>query len=251
MKIVDLEQGSEEWLEFRRGKITGTRLGDIWTAKGYLKVDLVKTLADSGVEIPKGATMAQLKQMLTPESESSLWSQTWAAQQKKLGFYETIAERLGLPRDHEDRMDRGLRLEQEAADLFSQKTGKELETVGCWVSDVDDRIINSPDRPVKPKKKGIYTEAVEIKCLSPARHIQAVVENVVPEEFESQKVQYFVVNKHLETLYFLFYDPSIASVPYHVVKVTRKELGDKPELYLKFQVDQLREMDEIVERLAF
>jgi predicted phage-related endonuclease len=34
MKVLNLEQGSDEWLEFRRGKIGGTALGDIVVKRG-------------------------------------------------------------------------------------------------------------------------------------------------------------------------------------------------------------------------
>lgn len=204
MKVIDLKQGSDEWHEYRKGKISGTMLSELYSKRGT----------------------------------------------RKIGFYELVAERLAIEPDDENRMDRGLRLEQEAIDLFSEKTGKEVERHGIWVHDKYPSIIVSPDGAI-PDTSGKYTAAVEVKCLSSARHLQAVIENKVPDEFEAQKLQYFIVNTHLETLYFVFYDPRIASVPYHVITVTREELGDFPETYLQFQLDQLKEVDAIVERLAF
>jgi putative phage-type endonuclease len=203
MKIVDIVQGSEEWLEYRKGKISGTMLGDLYSKRGN----------------------------------------------RKLGFYELIAENLALDPDDENRMDRGLRLEDEAAQLFAEKYNKKLEQVGVCVHDLYPRIINSPDRLIKDGK--VYKEAVEIKCLSPARHIQAIVDNKVPEEYEAQKLQYFIVNPELQKLYFVFYDPRIAATPFHVVEVTRAELGDLPDKYLKFQLEQIEEIDGILEKLAF
>jgi putative phage-type endonuclease len=204
VQIVNLEQGSDEWFDYRKGKISGTMLADLYSKRGN----------------------------------------------RKLGFYELIAERLALDPDDENRMERGLRLEDEAAELFAQQTGKKLEVVGVCVHDKYPSIINSPDRLIKGKS-GKYTEAVEIKCLSPSRHLQAVIENEVPDEFEAQKLQYFIVNPDLEKLYFVFYDPRIPTVPLHSVEVTREELGDTPERYLKFQLEQLEEVDKIIERLAF
>lgn len=201
--INDFEQGSDEWKEFRRGKISGTRLGEVYSPRGG----------------------------------------------RKIGFYEVIAERLSLEPDGEDRMERGLRLEQEAIDLFCDVMEKKVERPAVCVSDINPNIIQSPDGLIKKGKK--YTEAVEVKCISPARHIQAVVENEVPKEFESQMIQYFIVNEHLEKLYFVFYDPRIVAVPLHIIEVTREELGDRIGKFQAFQLEQLREMDEIVERLSF
>lgn len=203
MKIVDLKQGSDEWLEYRKGKISGTMLSTLYSKRGN----------------------------------------------RKLGFYELIAERLAIDPDEENRMDRGLRLEEEAIELFTSETGKVVERVGVCVHSEYPEVIQSPDGLIK--SNGKYTEAVEVKCLSPARHLQAHIEDKVPSEYEAQKVQYFIVNPDLQVLHFVFYDPRIVSVPYSRIEVTREELKDLPEKYLAFQLEQLAEVDSIVERLAF
>lgn len=246
MKIIELEQGSEKWLEFRRGKITGTRLGDVYSDKLYNATDVKRELYANKIEFKKSAPIAELEALLPSSSIAKLRE----GAPKKVGFYETIAERLAIPADDERPMDRGLRLEEEASEEFTKRYKKELEIVGCWQSDEDPRIINSPDRQVKPKK-GKITEAVEIKCLGSARHIEAVIENIIPSTYESQVIQYFIVNPDLEKLYFVFYDPRLQSVPFYCIEVTREELGDKPEKYKQFQLEQLKQMDEIVARLAF
>jgi hypothetical protein len=206
MIIKDFEQGSEEWLEFRKGKVSGTRLGEFYSPRGT----------------------------------------------RKQGFYKTIAERLALDPDDENRMDRGLRLEAEAREEFEKRTGKNVTCVGVCISELHPRIINSPDGLIKEKPRSkFYTEALEIKCLSPARHLEAVIENVIPKEFESQVAQYFVVNEKLERLYVLFYDPRIVSVPYHVITVERGSIEDKIQAFTDFQLEELNEIDKIVERLSF
>lgn len=203
MKIVNKEQGSDEWLEYRKGKISGTTLGNLYSKRGT----------------------------------------------RKIGFYELIAESLALEPDDENRMERGLRLEDEAIGMFQLGSAKTVERVGICVHDKYPDIINSPDGLIK--NKGKYTEAIEIKCLSPARHLQAVIENKVPSEYESQVLQYFIVNPDLETLYFIFYDPRIEAVPMHIIDVHRKDLGDEPDEFLTFQLEQLKEIKTIIEKLAF
>jgi hypothetical protein len=248
MILVDMKQGSEEWLKFRQGRISGTGLADIWAARQYTKDDIIRVLEANNIEFKKSALKGELEKLLSDKDKAVLASEA----EKKLGFYQVIAERLSLDPDSEPRMDRGLRLEEEAGELFTKRTGKKLIRTGCCVSDHDPRIINSPDFLVQPPSgAAIYMEAVETKCLSPARHLQAAIENQVPDEFFTQKVQYFVVNEYLETLYFVFYDPRIATLPMHIIPVTREELGDWPAIMLQFQLDRLKEIDEIVEKLAF
>lgn len=204
MKIIDVTQQSEAWEEFRKGKISGTMLSDLYSKRGT----------------------------------------------RKIGFYQVIAERLAIEPDGENPMDRGLRLEDEAISAFTNRTAKLVERVGICQHDYYPSIINSPDGLIR-NKDGVYTEAVELKCLSSARHLEAVITNEIQSEFEAQKIQYFIVNPDLQTLYFVFYDPRVGSHPLHIIEVTRESLGDLPELYLKFQLAQLKEIDEIVERLAF
>lgn len=203
MQIIDVEQRSDEWRDYRKGKISGTMLSDLYSKRGN----------------------------------------------RKLGFYELIAERLAIDPDDENRMDRGIRLEDEALEQFTLATGKKVQQVGLCVHDDYPEIINSPDGLILNGDK--YTEAVEIKCLSSPRHLQVVIEDEVPDEFEAQKIQYFIVNPDLQTLYFIFYDPRVISKPLHIKEVTRLELGDLPEKYLAFQLSQLKEVDAIVEKLAF
>jgi len=249
MQIVELKQNTELWLEFRKGKIKGSSLAAMWSARAYTKDDVVNLLTARGVEFKKSAKKADLEALLTEEEKAVLASEA----DKKLEFYNIIAEQLCTAPDDEKRMDRGHRLEDIGAMRFAEEFNKEVEVVGCCVSDVDPRIINSPDRLIVPKKPGIYTEAVEVKCLSPARHLQAIIENEIPEEFFTQKVQYFCVNENLQKLYFVFYDDRFKykNLQMHVIEVTRESLGHWPETMLKYQVAQLKDMDAIIERLAF
>jgi len=203
MKIIDVEQRSDEWLELRRGKISGTILGDIYSKRGG----------------------------------------------RKIGFYQIIAERLGLDPNDENRMDRGNRLEDEAIELFEKKKRVKTIKAGLCVSSFSKDVINSPDRLIKINGK--YAGAVEAKCLSPARHLQAVIEDTIPPEFESQKIQYFVVNDDLQVLYFVFYDPRIPSIPLHIIKVLRSDIQDQVDFFKKWQIDTLKEIEEIIERLTF
>lgn len=208
MKILDIEQNSEEWEEFRKGKISGSKLGDV-----------------------------------VPRRDSGL---------RKDGFYQLVADRIAIQPDGEPPMDRGHRLEIEAIATFRKITGLSIVENSCvWVSDTDENMMVSPDAYVKPGKNGKITHAVEIKCLASHKHIRAIIEGKYPDEYREQILQYFIVNDDLETLYFVMYDDRVPSHPIEIFQILRSEVEEKLELYKEKQLEVLKEINEIVERLAF
>lgn len=165
---------------------------------------------------------------------------------KKIGFYELIAERLAVEPENENPMDRGVRLEDEAIQRFSKETGKEVNTdLVIWERDDNESIAISPDGTIGE------TEAVEVKCLSSARHMEAFLTNKVPDELEMQVIQYFIVNEKLETLYSVFYDPRIPVKDYFVIETKREKIADDIENYYAYQRDILKEVQDIVNELTF
>lgn len=211
----------EEWLAYRRGKITGTRLKDLYSKR------------DSG--------------------------------KKKIGFYELIAERLGLPPDtDENSMERGSRLEGDAVDRFVAETGKKVDkSLLVWARDEDESIALSPDGVIGK------SEALEVKCLSSARHIEAYLTKKVPDDYELQVMQYFVVNDKLKKLYFAFYDPRFSMfdlegkvalkkdkptrkiLDFFWLEIKRADVQEDVEQYLAFEKAVLAEVKEIVNELSF
>lgn len=192
----------DSWLEFRKGKITGSKLGDIIVKRG------------TG---------------------------------KKIGFYELIADRLSVPEPgNETPMDRGTRLESEALEKCEGLIAKNIKNdLVMWVSDIDDSIAYSPDGLISKSK------VIEVKCLSSAKHLQAYFEKKIPDEYEEQYVQAFIVNEKLVTLYFVFYDPRISAVPLHWIEVNREDIEDKIEQYLEYQKQVLKEVEALVNSLSF
>lgn len=164
---------------------------------------------------------------------------------KKIGFYELIAERLGVPADGENPMDRGTRLEPEAIEEFKKATGKEVDTsLIIWEREDNESIAISPDGFIGE------TEAVEAKCLSSARHIEAFLTQEIPSEYEYQKLQYFIVNDKIQTLYFAFYDPRVLAKPFFIIEVLRESVQAEVDQYLSYQRDILTEVDVIVNKLT-
>lgn len=200
MKRINIEQNTSEWQEWRKGKITGSRLGDIIVKRG------------NG---------------------------------RKLGFYEVLAERLALIEPYEDPMERGHRLENVALKEYEEITGKKVKNEGVWVSDISDYIAISPDGEINSK------EAVEVKCLSSAKHLQAFFEQKVPSEYEEQIIQYFIVNEKLKALHVIFYDPRIPSKTLHVITVNRVDIEEEIETYKEYQLEALADIEDKINQLTF
>lgn len=143
-------------------------------------------------------------------------------------------------------MDRGHRCEPEALELFSKEMGiDEIDTTQFWISDDHEDIALSPDGVVDRET------AIEVKCLSAAKHLQAFFEKKIPSDYEFQVLQYFIVNPDLQTLYFVFYDPRVTAKPLHWIEVKREEVEDDVATYLQFQLDTLKDIEALVEQLAF
>ena len=163
----------------------------------------------------------------------------------RAGFYEIIAERVAVPATQETAMDRGNRLEEIAIEEFEKITKKKVsKDLVIWYRDDEKNIAISPDGFIGK------TEAVEVKCLSSARHIEAWLTNKIFPEFESQVIQYFIVNESLRKLYFVYYDPRVPK-PLFWIEVNRKEVQDKVEEYLKLERIALKKIKEIEDQLTF
>lgn len=199
MKIKQFPN-EEEWLDARRGKITGTRLGNL----------------------------------LSKRDKKPL-----------LAYYELLAERIALPATNEPVMDRGKRLEDEAVERFAKETGKKVKNeLVLWYRDDNENIAISPDASIGK------TEAIEVKCLSSALHIKAWLTKEIPDDYEFQVLQYFIVNDKLKKLYFVFYDPRMPKdLFWH--EVTRTSVKERIDEYLELERRVLSEIDSLEQQFTF
>ena len=198
-KYNEIEQGTEDWHQIRKGKITGT------TLKGI---------------------------MGTPKA-------------RKTALYEILAERLtvGVDMEYENAMERGLRLESDAVAMFELEKDKKVELTGFCEDDTNPMIANSPDGLIGE------TEAIEVKCLGGTNHIKMWLENVIPEEYFWQVVQYFIVNEKLEKLYFVGYNPDIPIHSLHIIEVERDNILEDIKKAKVAQEMFLGEVEEIIKTL--
>ena len=166
----------------------------------------------------------------------------------KKGFYEVIAERVAIPSNGENVMDRGHRLETEAIERFEKETNKTINTdLVIWSRKDNEDIAISPDGFIDGKK---ITEACEVKCLNSASHIEAYLTKEIPSEYEYQKLQYFIVNDDLQVLYFIFYDPRMPK-DFFYFTITRESVKEQIEEYLKLERETLEEIKRIETELTF
>lgn len=296
-RIVNLKQNTEEWMEFRKGKIGGSALGSIWSQPTMNAEDIKKLLMSRGFNFKahlkrlqkenprkKVITLEDMKALLTQEDKDELHAQA----DRKIGYYEILAEQVSIaPEDDEDEeqwrnaMDRGHGLEDAGAQDAARILGKTVAKIGCFVTDapegtsqaersIYDNIYSSPDRIILPdgvdpkkymdeegelimevyeKKPFKITEEMEVKCLKASKHLMAWDTRKVPEDYWSQKIQYFITNENLQTLYFVFHNPLVPIMPTFVLVITRKSLGHWPETMLRYQRRTIKGMEAFRERL--
>ena len=222
MKIIKISQSGdrENWLELRKGVITST------------KAKKVKPLS-------RGKTLPA-------------------------GIYELLAERIAISKDGEPERDRGLRLENEALILTQEKYNLDFELdAGMWFSD-DMKLAVSPDASEVSDKP---TYAGEAKCLDTKNHVQAILTDyqnkqlanynpldslkIGTSDYTQQVIQYFVINKDLETLYFTLYDDRVVleNVTHYVIIIKREhvaEYADSQELYERDAIVKVNHMIKIL-----
>lgn len=203
MKIIEVEQGSTEWMSFREGKRTGTTIGKLF-AKSRKEGEIYDT------------------------------------QKPLLELYNKVAERLAEGTADDDDLgssrERGKQLESEAIDCAEKKLKLKLVRGNVWQDESDSNHIESPDAYTKDLKT-----AVEIKCLSSARHIQAIVENEPPKEYYAEYLNYFLVNDKLETLWVFLYDPRflLEDLQWHAFEIKREDIA--------YEIERMRDIDQEAE----
>lgn len=171
---------------------------------------------------------------------------------KKKGFYELIAEQVAIPRDpNENVMDRGKTLEGEALERFAKETGKKVSgDLVIWSRDDVESIALSPDGWVVTKNAKEITEAIEIKCLNSASHIEAYLTGDIPSEYHYQALQYFCVNDKLKTLYFCFYDPTMP-IDFFYLTLERPDIAEEVDQLTQMQKQEMAEIEKIISSLTF
>lgn len=260
MKILDLEQRSQEWLDFHEGRISGSSAKDYSSVRYIPKTELVEFAESKGYEFPKNLTMDNIKAMLTEDELNELYANV----QINDSIYKLIAQRIAKPinpNDYADRipegatysaMLRGQILEEEARELISEKLGKQIIPGRVWQSDVNEYMICSPDGEIVDDT-GKVSEAVEIKCLDSWKVVKAYYEKHPPLDYEAQIIQYFLVNENLQKLYFCIYSDVFTNpdLGLQIFELKREDYREKIELTGRVQNATLGLVEREVQKLMF
>jgi hypothetical protein len=224
MKIYRVEQNSEAWFEFRRGKIGGSK------AQG------IKPLS-------RGANKGRVD--------------------GTAGFWKLLAERVSVAKDGEPDMDRGHRLEaiglQRTNDKFGLhliwKTEKNPDLPGLWVSDETEDMYISPDAA---EDRDVPTYAAEVKAFDTPKHLQIMYEdmqakksegynplNSLPADNQDQAVDYFVINPGCNVLYWTMINDMVAleNLEHYVIVIGRSHVEDRVEALKQIQRDVLDDLN--------
>lgn len=203
-----------------------------------------------------------------------------------IDFWKFLAETMAEQPDNENPMARGHRLEPENIQLTLQQLGYEqkdcITDCGIWESDEDPRLACSPDAYQASENP---TWAIECKSLGSAYHLQAVIPwmihsqyirqhtlpdnladmaaqvlppettslqatgiDFIPDTYQAQVLQYFVVCDTLETLYFSMYDPRVYGDARHqIIPVHRKDINPLIADHKRKQLNVLHIIDTITE----
>lgn len=270
MKILKLQQNSEEWTEFRLDKIGGSKPKDLVPISMPTRPTLVEYLSSNNIDYTKPAptkadpdkrtdmNIGEMYDLLSDEQRGDLNAQ----RAKKDEFYKLVAGQVArpiTPNDYEDRLNgehfsmraRGHILEPEAIKAFEKLYGKKVDHGDVvWQDDKNPNIYVSPDGSIADKN-GNYIEAVEVKCPDTHKIIRAIDENEYPQEFRFQVAQYFLVNEHLQKLYFVLYTDVMPARPVTVFEVVREDVEQDVKELRAFEESIIAQANKLALELSF
>jgi len=145
-EIKDCIQGSEEWFRQRSGKATASEFSKIITA------------SNGDLSASRWKYIDELIAECFIKEANALIPNAW--------------------------MDRGIELEPEAAESFSNDTGLDLFEVGFCVNKALKIVGCSPDRLIK--QGGDFIEGLEIKCPKPSTQVSYLREGILPKAYKQQ-----------------------------------------------------------------
>lgn len=177
----DIQQRTDEWLEVKRGMVSGTGTKPIYAAK-----PLQKPL--------KRGELRDLKPWHTYIYDLIAQDEHKHPLKYNEDTYLSAAVQWGKD------------MEPFAIKNFENKYNMYVEDIG-WLESSDrsfkGKLGCSPDGFIDIRNQ------IEVKCLSTANHISCIVNNTYPQEHHPQVVNYFIVNPKLQNLWFIMYDPRV------------------------------------------
>jgi putative phage-type endonuclease len=169
--VVDVEQGSQAWIDMRLGIQSASRFHDIITPSGTYSASSRRYIYQLMEEIKTG--------------------------EPATGFFSKW-------------MERGIDMEDEAAETYSMLTMNEVEVVGIIFQDDKREVLCSPDRLTEERRRGL-----EIKCPKLSTFYEWKEEGRLPAEHKAQ-VQGSMMVSGLYDWDFFAYHPEETPILIHV-----------------------------------
>lgn len=232
MKVIKLSQQNdrETWLQFRRGKISGTKARE------------VRPLTRGADRTPQGFwKLLAEKISVEPDGENvmdrGLRLENEALAKTALQFNLTLDLDPGMWVSDEDE---DIAVSPDAAEECDRPTfAAETKSLSS------DNHLKYIIYDLRAKKRAALDQE------DPDYQAYQAIDQV-PPDYREQVVQYFVVNEYLRALYFTLYDDRIALDGYdhHVIVVERKDIEQEIEMQKSLQLQTLREINQLIAELA-
>lgn len=185
MKILNVEQGTSEWHEARRCKVTGTKLQSVMGTGSSRRSLIAELIAEKETEQSK---------ILTPTAQMERGN---AEEEFAIKKFESITgkkvDRIGMC-IHEN-LD-WVALSPDG--LIKDKNGKYTEAVEVKCPDSKKAILYRIENMIPTEETGLMGARGGLLAGAPFLGI--------PSEYKWQVVHYFLVNEYLQKLHFVVYD---------------------------------------------
>lgn len=221
MKIIRMSTIEDRvaWLEFRRGKVTGTK------SKG------IRPLTRGADRVPQGFWKLVAERIsIAPGDEKAIDRGLRCEEAALLKTQEAYKLDFDpLPGVWVSEIDDNIILSPDAAEKGDKPTY--AAEAKCFDSDNHIKYIVLDRR------------AILLEDYNPF--------NSVPKDNQDQVLDYFVVNENLQTLYFTLHDDRIAipELEHYVIVITRKDVEGDVELLKDVQISTLKEVDKLLGEL--
>lgn len=210
----ELEQGTLEWLEVRKGRLTASEVAAWIAAEPKVrlnKIDTIAVLDEHGIDFNSKAKLGELHDLIPNKEAYETLTETEKEAEKRM-INLKLAEHSGCemePVFENWAMRRGTELEPHAREAFIKQTGLEVEEVG-FVLDPCKRFGMSPDGLLGNRETG-----VEIKCPLPQTHIKYLLGPKELPEAHKWQVQMQMAVLGSKSWHFFTYCPPLPN--FHVI----------------------------------
>ena len=186
MKIIEnLEQGTQEWLEARMKKITGTKAKAVMGTAEAKRNQIAELIAEEATELSKVTRTTETMERGNNEEPFAVKAFEEQTGKKVARIGQCVSDKydwLALSPDG----------------LIANKEGKYTEAIEIKCPDSKKAVLYRIENMVPMDETGLIGKKGDPLAGAPFLGI--------PSEYKWQCVHYFMVNEDLETLYFLVYD---------------------------------------------